>query len=279
MAGELRVTIVADNYAANTKVLGEFGLSIWIEAHGWRVLFDAGQGFAFDHNLAALELPQGPVDALVVSHGHYDHTGGMPAALRLLPPKAIFLHPFALVRKFTRLGTGPIRPIGMPEKSIEALDRVRDRTTWSRGVTEVVPGLWCTGEIPRRCPADPNSQPFYLDDAGLEPDPLLDDQALFAETKEGLVVITGCAHAGIENTVEYILDRTGAKAIHAIIGGFHLGRADAEYLDRTANTLALAGCRVLAPCHCTGLKAQAHLRNRFAGLVQDAGAGSSFVFE
>lgn len=274
----MRITIIADNYVAGANVVGEFGLSMWVEMGRRRILFDTGQGFAFDHNLAALGLPKGPVDALVVSHGHYDHTGGLPSALRLLPPKAVFLHPFVLLKKFTRLGAGPMRSIGMPEEAVEALNRFKDGIVWSRGVTEVAPGLWCTGEIPRKWPADPGAQPFYLDDGGREADPLLDDQALFADTNDGLVVMTGCAHAGVENTIEHILAVTGAKKVHALIGGFHLGHASDEYLDRTAKVLERISCRVLAPCHCTGMKAQADLRNRFPGLVHDAGAGSVFVF-
>jgi 7,8-dihydropterin-6-yl-methyl-4-(beta-D-ribofuranosyl)aminobenzene 5'-phosphate synthase len=274
----MRIQIIADNYVARTDVLGEFGLSMWIETGGRRILFDTGQGFVFDQNLAALGLPKGPVDALVLSHGHYDHTGGLPSALRLLPPKAVFLHPYALVRKFTRLGAGPMRSIGMPEEAVEELNGFKDVIVWSRGLTEVSPGLWCTGEISRKWPSDPGAQPFYLDDGGLEADPLLDDQALFADTKDGLVVITGCAHAGVENTIEHILAVTGARKVHALIGGFHLGRASDDCLDRTAKVLERVSCQVLAPCHCTGMKAQAYLRSRFPGLVHDAGAGSGFVF-
>lgn len=274
----MRIQIIADNYVARTDVLGEFGLSMWIETGGQKILFDTGQGFALEQNLVPVGLAEGPVDALVLSHGHYDHTGGLPAALRLLPPKTVYLHPFALVRKFTRLGAGPMRSIGMPDSSIKALNHFKDQIVWSRGLTEVSPGLWCTGEISRKWPADPGAQPFYLDDAGREADPLLDDQALFADTKDGLVVMTGCAHAGVENTIEHILAVTGARKVHALIGGFHLGRASDDYLDRTAKVLESVSCQVLAPCHCTGMKAQAYLRNRFPGLVHDAGAGSGFVF-
>lgn len=279
MIGSLRITVLADNYAAAPNVLAEHGLSMLIEADGRRILFDTGQGRVLSDNLSALGISLDPLDALVLSHGHYDHTGGLPAVLSEFRTGAVFVHPAALERKFAWRERPPFRSIGIPAHSYEALKGVQDRVVWTRAATEVVPGVWCTGEIPRKRQDEPRARLFFLDEEGREFDPLLDDQALFLETKRGLVIVAGCAHAGVVNTVEHICRLTGRDELHALIGGLHLGRASQEQLEETGNALDRVHCRMLAPCHCTGMNAHAFLRTRFHSLVQDMGAGSRLVFD
>lgn len=275
----LRITVLSDNSVATRDTLAEHGLSLLIEADDWRILFDTGQGRILRDNLSNLGISLNPLDAMVLSHGHYDHTGGLPAVCEEALPRSVYLHPAALERKFAWRGELPYRSIGIPAPAREALDRMRDRIIWTRAATEVVPGIWCTGEIPRSSPEEEGDLMFFLDEDGLKPDPLLDDQALFVQTARGLVIVAGCAHAGVVNTVDYICRLAGSENIFALVGGLHLGRASFKRLEATGSALGRRNFHILAPCHCTGMHAQVYLRARFHSLVRDVGAGSSFVLE
>ena len=116
----------------------------------------------------------------------------------------------------------------------------------------------------------------FLDADCRESDPIADDQALFIETVNGLVVIAGCAHAGVRNTLDRIAELSG-QTIHALIGGLHLGHSTREELEADANAIGGRNCRILAPCHCTGMRAHSYLRGRFGSLVQDVGVGTELL--
>jgi 7,8-dihydropterin-6-yl-methyl-4-(beta-D-ribofuranosyl)aminobenzene 5'-phosphate synthase len=277
MIDRLRVTVLADNSVTTAGLLAEHGLSILIETHDRRILFDTGQGKVLCANAKALSIRLSPLDAVVLSHGHYDHTGGLEDLLQETRPSAIYFHPAALQRKYAKSDSSPHRSIGIPDGSREALDVVRDRVVQTRKAVEVVPGVWCTGEIPRLPGNGQSEAAFFLGADCREPDPIADDQALFIETVNGLVVIAGCAHAGVRNTLDRIAELSGRSEIHALIGGLHLGHSTREELEASANAIGRRNCRILAPCHCTGMRAHAYLRGRFGSLVQDVGVGTELL--
>ena len=277
MIERLRVTVLADDCVTAPNLLGEHGLSMLIEADRRRILFDTGQGKVLRGNAEALGIHLSGLDAVVLSHGHYDHTGGLAVLLRNNSPSAIFLHPAAARRKYAKSDAGPGRFIGIPENSSQALRAVHDRVVWTESATEVVPGVWCTGEIPRVAAQGPAEPGFFLDSDCREPDPLVDDQALFIETSNGLVVIAGCAHEGVANTLDRVSALTGRSELFAIAGGLHLGRAAQPELEASANAVGRRNTRILAPCHCTGMTAHAYLRERFHALVHDVGVGTRLV--
>lgn len=275
MIEHLRITVLADNYVTSANLLAEHGLSMLVEADNHRILFDTGQGKVLLHNAATLGILLSDIDTVVLSHGHYDHTGGLADLLRQCSPKAVFLHPAALQPKYGKNQQPPHRSIGVPQNSLQALNEFRERFVLTLSATEIVPGVWCTGEIPRQPENGPAPAGFFLDAECHEPDLLADDQALFLETQHGLVVVAGCTHSGVANTLDHVSTLTGRGELYALIGGLHLGRATHQQLEVSANAIGRRNCQILAPCHCTGMGAHSYLRARFHSLVRDVGVGTS----
>lgn len=274
MTQRLRIVIVSDNCASRTGLLTEHGFAAWVEADGFRVLFDTGQGQALGHNAALLGLPLETLGAVVLSHGHYDHTGGLAAVLARNSSARVHLHPAAAQPKFARSAAAPHRAIGMPADSCAALEQPGSRVCWNTGPVEVAAGVTATGEIPRPFPAASGGGRFYLDPECRVPDPFADEQTLLIESLHGLVVITGCAHAGLPATLEWCKALGGGRPVHAVFGGFHLAGATHAELESAAAALEGCGVKVIGACHCTGARGRDFLRSRFPGRVLEAGCGT-----
>jgi 7,8-dihydropterin-6-yl-methyl-4-(beta-D-ribofuranosyl)aminobenzene 5'-phosphate synthase len=278
MTGRSRVTVLVDDAASRKGLAAEHGFSLLLEIEGARVLFDTGQGPALIQNARLLGADLHNLDAVVISHGHYDHTGGLAEVVRLSPSATLYLHPAALDAKYARLATAPHRVIGAPAASLRALEAARDRLVLTRTATEAAPGVRVTGEIPRETDFEDVGGPFYRDDACSDPDPLVDDQALLIDGPRGTIVVLGCAHSGVVNTLRWAARLSGRDRIHALIGGMHLLHASADRLEQTGDAIERYGVSQIAPCHCTGSTAVAYLRERFGTRVVEYSAGSCFEF-
>ncbi len=268
-----RITVLMDNESAVPGLSKEHGLSLWIEVAGRRLLVDTGETRAIADNAARLGVDLGTADAIALSHGHYDHTGGLPVALAAAPRARLYLHPAALQPRVSRRRHSRPEPIGMPVASREAALAAADRIVWTDEPTEVVPGVWCTGIVPRDDSREPGDPDFFFDAACTMPDPVPDDQSFWVDTPEGLWVILGCAHAGVLATLEHIDLLTGGRPLVKLIGGTHLMDADSARVALVAGELARRAPRTLAPCHCTGRKAAAALGRALPEAIVPMGGG------
>ena len=273
MIQNLRITVLSENTAGRRGVLAEHGLALWIEADETNILFDTGQGLVLAHNAAALEIDLAQADAVVLSHGHYDHTGGLESVLGRLGHAVVYVHPQAFEPKFGRWDDGVGRYIGSPIRDVEQLAPHVAQVVTTAGPTQVADGIRVSGEIPRRNGFEDTGGPFFLDEPCTQPDPLLDDQALYLETAEGLVVLTGCGHAGLVNTLHYACELTGLRRTYAVLGGFHLVQASDERLARTVEALHRYDVRRIGPAHCTGLAACAQILVAFPDRFVTLAAG------
>jgi 7,8-dihydropterin-6-yl-methyl-4-(beta-D-ribofuranosyl)aminobenzene 5'-phosphate synthase len=275
--GTVTITILVDNYAGD-GLSAEHGLSLWIEAGGNRILFDTGQGGVLASNAEKLGIDLSRADSLVLSHGHYDHTGGVSRAIRTASEMEVFCHPAAVVPRYG-MRAGESKPLGMTGESQWALESlISQRNHWVQVGRVLSPGIGLTGYIPRQTTYEDTGGEFYLDPELNRPDPLDDDMALWIRTHEGLIVCVGCCHAGLINTLNRALFQSGTSKLKAVIGGFHLLNADDCRIENTVKALRLMSPELIVPCHCTGSRAVEMLTAAFGAGVRTGCSGVSLSF-
>ncbi len=276
---ELSITVLTDNQVdQGDGLLAEHGLCLLVEMEGRKVLLDAGQSDVCLKNAARLDVDLGGLSTVVLSHGHYDHGGGLPALLDKLGRLEVIAHPGAFASKYARRHGQQDRYIGLAYSADDLIQRgavVR----LEPDAHEIGGGLIATGSIPRVTHFEQNGPHFWVEAKGLwQLDQFEDDQALVARTAEGLVVMLGCAHAGVINTLRHAAKLTGDERIRAVVGGLHLASASLERTELTVAALqAMDPGRVVA-CHCTGFAARMRLRAAFGNRFMNGTVGLSLTF-
>ncbi len=270
---KIRLTAIVENTADRPGLLAEAGLAIWIECGGKRILFDTGLGEAICPNAKRLGVPLETMDAIVLSHGHYDHTRGLAVALAAAGHTTVYAHPAALQPKYSRHSDGLGRDVGMSDVSRKTLAE-KAEIVWVEAPTDVCEGFHLTGPVPRVTDFENTGGAFFKDPGCAVPDDLIDDQAAFIETPAGSVVILGCAHSGVVNILRYVKTLTGNSPIHMVIGGMHLLKAGAERMDKTVAELRRLDVRRLLPCHCTGSVAVTRLWSEFPDRCENCQVGT-----
>lgn len=269
----LRIRILVDN-KVNDALCEEHGFSAWIDASDRRILFDTGQGKALAPNAAMLGCDLTRVNILVLSHGHYDHSGTVSHLVRNNPAIQVYCHAGCFVPRYSiRTGEAP-RSISMAVADQDAIIALPDdQLRWITAPGQIIPGIGVTGPIPRLNPLEDPGGPFFLDPEGHHPDPIEDDMALWIETDRGLIIITGCCHAGLINTVEHIRSVSGIEKVRGVIGGLHLLNASRERLEATGSALRQWNPEFVIPCHCTGEEAKTFLQDELGTMIIPGYAG------
>ncbi|MEQ0077404.1 MBL fold metallo-hydrolase [Klebsiella sp. CN_Kp116] len=276
----MEITVLVDNNTfIDRYLIGEPGVSYLIECDGIKILFDTGYSDVFLKNAQILNVDLLDIDTIVFSHGHNDHTWGLNHLVQYYdrainpPTKKIQLtcHPSALIQKYYNS-----KPIGI--NSILEENHFLFKKTLSTTPLFITKNVIFLGQIPRNNNFEATESIGHtLDHCGvLLDDFVLDDSALAVKTKKGIVVITGCSHAGITNIIEYAKLVTGETHVVSVIGGFHLQNADLNTLSKTGEYLKELSADSLYPCHCTDLAAKIKLASYVT--INEVGVGLKLHF-
>ncbi len=214
-------TVLVENTTTRPDLYPEHGFSLWIDTGESKVLFDTGASGVVCENAKKLGIDLSQADAIVLSHGHYDHTGGLADVAALAEKAVVYAHPAARVN-----------PAGR-------------EIVLSRTPETVVPGIRTTGEVERLTDFETARQ---------QPVPFPDDQGIYFEVEQGIVVVVGCAHAGVVNTLRHVSQLAETDRIYAVLGGMHLASATRSRLKKTVKAFRDLSLQRIGPCHCTGEK-------------------------
>ena len=300
MAGRIGITLLVDNYVdiflpsidhvtypspgSGSRLWGEQGLSLWVEI--WdkgevvRILYDFGRSDkVLLHNARQLNIDIGRADFMVLSHAHGDHYGGLAKAVRSAKKSCrLVLHPAACgIRRFIKFGASVVGPWGIEKR---LLREFQSRILLSGGLTALGHGVHVSGEIERQTPFEKGMPNAFLEEKGkLVRDRISDDQALFIElTGKRLVVITGCAHAGVVNILLQVERLFPEHSVFAVLGGFHLNNADEKQMNETLQHLRRVSVKYIAGFHCTGYYAQKLLMDHFGDKWIPGAVGAHITF-
>ncbi|PLW69162.1 MBL fold metallo-hydrolase [Pseudohalioglobus lutimaris] len=259
---QFRIVTVVENRVPQglTPLLGEHGQAFFIDCGDRQLLFDTGQGLSLLHNADALGIDLCTINAVVLSHGHFDHAGGLLHLLQRTADFDLFAHHDAFERKMVNV-RGTLFPVGVNDDRA-ALENAGVRLQLASGPQEIMPGVIATGSIPRRNEFEEIEPIFFCGQPGAEcHDSLEDDQALVLDTHKGSVILMGCAHSGLINTLHHVAEITGCSKVHAILGGLHLEHAGQDRIERMLAHLREFEVDRMVVGHCTGMRPTAQLMN------------------
>jgi len=263
----LKITVVVDNsvpISLPRPFLGEHGYSLLVEVNAKKILLDAGQSDIVVHNLSLLGIHPDELDAIVLSHGHYDHTGGLYHLLNSRRnPIPVYAHTNIFRGRYSA-GGGRRHFVGIPYVKDELTTLGAEWHLISEPM-EIVPNLLFSGQIPRITDYETGDAKLVVcSEQGCDcQDEILDDISLYYSSSKGLVVIAGCSHSGLVNTIEYGFKLTGHKQLSGWIGGTHLGPVSDGQQEKTLSKIEEYDPQFIAASHCTGFAMMAELYKLF----------------
>lgn len=284
-ADSLKIFVLAEDYAGyNSLFLGQHGISFLVEFEFGgikrRILFDtASYADPILFNMKLLGIDPKTIDMILLSHSHFDHTGGLLGIMRKINKEIpVFAHPnifkvsFAMEPEFLYAGIPPLR--GGTKEEIKKLGGI-----WvlSRDPIRLMSGVFTLGEIKKEEKVEFEKETtvglYKLVNGRVIPDEVEDEIGLGIVTKKGLVVIAGCSHPGIVSMIQKAVNISGVEKVYAIVGGFHLISAGDERILRTVKKLKEYGPEKVYTGHCTGLKAEAVFLEQFGERFEKLHAG------
>ncbi len=265
MGLNLKMTILVENTVYKQGLLAEHGLSIYLEFGRKKYLFDSGQGMVLKHNAEELDIAFYELDGLILSHGHYDHTGGIPFLLEQKTDLEIYAHPDFQIDRYSMRGKR-LAPVSYSGPKIKDFNKIKN-------LSEIEKGMFLTGEI-KNAKNYLNEKYKRKNNSGYKTDDFSDDMSLYFEGKNGLIIILGCSHKGVKNIITEIIDKSGIDNVDKIIGGMHLMKADKNILKELSEFFKKIDPSEIYPLHCTGKEAASYFRERLGDKVKFAGVGS-----
>ena len=271
---------LAENTVAMPRFLADWGLSILVKADNCAILFDTGFSFATVYNAGLYGINIAAIDKVVLSHGHLDHTGGLREILRRTGKKEIIAHPAIWDAKFLKmqqpLATLFGNSINLSEEQMDGfripyqekeefcgipyakdeLESLGAQFKFEKVAVQLSENVFTTGEIALEKEYETVGPVFFTKDAsGFRPDNMPDDLALVVKTSKGLVILLGCSHRGMINSIKQAQKITGEERVHTVVGGTHLVSASDERINNTIKDLVELDVKRIGVSHCTGFRA------------------------
>lgn len=275
---DLALTTLCENTAGKPGLMAEWGLSILVQVDSVNVLFDTGGNFAAVRNADKLGVDLRAVDAIVLSHAHADHTGGLREVLMRSGPKEIIAHPAIWELKYVKRAYEDKEAfIGVPFTRAE-LEQCGASFTLRKDPVYITDTIVTTGEIAQTTDFEGIEPIFYVKEGGsLRNDLIPDDLALIVRTKEGLVIVLGCAHRGMISTIRHAQLITGEERVHTVVGGTHLFPKTDEQTEKAIVALREIGIQKIGVSHCTGFCASVRLVQEFGDTFFQNNAGTTYT--
>ncbi|MFZ7119368.1 MAG: MBL fold metallo-hydrolase [Eubacteriaceae bacterium] len=282
---KLQLLTLSENTSSIGKnLIAEWGLSFLLKTEDSTILFDVGRNISACYNAQMLGIDLKEIDKIVLSHSHPDHTGGLRQILERINKKdkiEIIAHPDVWKKRFNCNNDNNCKYAGIPFNKDE-LEGLGAKLSLSKEPVNIGKNMLTTGEIPMKTDFEQvdsgNKKRLILYNGEYVDDFILDDQAIIYKSEKGLVVIAGCAHRGIINTVLHAQNITGIKDVFAVIGGSHLVDSNTERIVNTMKALEELKVKKIGLCHCTGFKALSMLYNMFPDQFITVNAGTEILF-
>ena len=250
---EIKLTTLCENTVAGPGFSGEWGLSILIQIDDQNILFDTGAESAVVRNADKIGFDLRTIDTIILSHAHGDHTGGLREVMKRTQYPKIITHPALWMPKFKKNSEDEtVKFNGIPFRR-EEIEKAADLCL-SKESVKLSDCMMTSGEISQTTDFETaGSQYFFKENGTLQADDFIDEQALIIQTAGGLIIVSGCAHRGIINTIRHAKKITGEKSVHTVIGGTHLYPKKQSDVDKTIAELTSMGIQHIGVSHCTGL--------------------------
>ena len=272
----MKFKFLVENKTDNPGVKAEHGLSVYIEVDDKKILFDAGATELITDNARAMGVDLAAVDLAVVSHGHYDHTGGFPAFCKVNSSAPIYIHKNAF-RKSYGLTKGSLKngPSGI-RWSTEERKVIEKRMILTDGPLYITENICITGTVPFADGFRPTEKFYYDYDGKMTEDDMSHEQCLVIRQPEGLYVFSGCSHRGVISALNVSKTMFPGEHVAALVAGMHLYSASEEDRKRVVEQVAAEGIDKVMPVHCTGIKAICDLKSRMGEACVVATAGDVY---
>jgi len=277
----IKLCLLSENYSRKRYMKGEHGLSIWIQKDDINILFDTGQSELFSQNAKQLGIDLSKADMLVLSHGHYDHTGGVLEFCKINQSAPIYINQNAFHKRYN--GQDRSNNIGIPwaDQVEKRCEGPFERLVLNKDPVDLNNGIVLSGQIPSTVDFEDVPQNFYIDDGNgnISPDMIIDEQMLIIKGNEGIHIFSGCSHAGIINCIKHVQKLFPHDKIVSVTAGMHLASVSEIRLQMTMQHLLDFDIKTIIPLHCTGMLPICNMMRFLKDHCKRMTVGDEFILE